>query len=380
MQARSWPKTFGFLLLVATRPATGDIVKLTNKPVFRNVTITDFRGDKLIFRGVSEQYLRKPLDQVEYLAIDGEPELNAAEQAATAGNWAAAAARYDEALAMAQKPWLRALIRLRLLATCEHAGRFDRAVSLYIELLEASPALAAAHAPRAPGGVGSDMNRRARATLEGALAKDPMRAISDPVRTLLLELLIYEEVAPLPPHLTGVTAPTPPPTRQPPDRARHLGILPGSDDEPDLVAASRPGSSSQPSGLAGPPRLTGDSFVLRAAETACEAGDFRRASRLVERSLPYVGVADRVPWRLLLGRCRIELGQPAEAAADLLNLSETVPDRSRAALALYYVALAHERLDRADVARSLYEELLQRADAPETVKTNARAALQRLTP
>ena len=174
------------------------------------------------------------------------------------------------------------------------AGRFDRAVSLYIELLEASPALATAHAPRVPGAVGSDMNRRACAALERALAGNPIRAIADPVRTLLLELLIFEEVDPLPPGVIGAATSTAPATTQPPNRARHLGILPGSDDEPDGVAASQPGSSSQPAATE-PPRLTAASLVLRAAEGACEAGDFRRAMRLVERGLPYVGAADRAP-------------------------------------------------------------------------------------
>ncbi|MCK4340771.1 MAG: hypothetical protein KAY37_03500 [Phycisphaerae bacterium] len=38
-----------------------DTVKLTNRPAFRNVSIRDFRPDVLIFRGVSGEYLRKPL-------------------------------------------------------------------------------------------------------------------------------------------------------------------------------------------------------------------------------------------------------------------------------------------------------------------------------
>ena len=216
------------------------------------------------------------------------------------------------------------------------------------------------------------MNRRARATLERALTADPTRAVTDAARGLLLGLLIYEDVDPLPIGLVAPLATTAPAASLKP----HLGILPGPDEGAD--ATSQPASAAPTA--AEPPRLTADSLVLRAAEAACEAGDFQRAARLVERALPYVAAGERGPWRLLLGRCRIELGHPAEGAADLLNLAETDNDRGRAALALYYVALAHERLGRADVARPLYEELAQRAEAPEDVKTRARAALQRLKP
>ena len=379
MQARSWSKTFGILLLVTARPATGDTVKLTNKPAFCNVSITDFRGGRLVFRGVSGEYLRKPLEEVEWLTIDGEPALNVAEQAATAGNWAEAGARYDEALATIDRPWLRNVVRLRLSTVCEHAGRFDRAVGVYVELLASSPALAAAHSPRSPGPVGSDMNGRARATLEQVLASKPAAAVAEPVRTLLLELLIYEDADPLPPSLIGAPATTAPATGPAPGRVRHLGILPGPDEESEPAASSQPAGRSRTAAVE-PTRLTSDSLLLRVAQVACDAGDFQRAARLVQRGMTYVDTSDRGPWRLLQGRCQIEFGKAAEAASDLLNLSETDPDRGRAAWALYYVARAHERLERTDVARSLYEELLQRVDAPEDVRASARAALQRLNP
>jgi TolA-binding protein len=99
---------------------------------------------------------------------------------------------------------------------------------------------------------------------------------------------------------------------------------------------------------------------------------------LLQRALPYVEPADQGPWRLLLARTRLVAGQPAAAAADLLQLAETAPDPALAATALYYVGVAHERLARADVARRIYRELLQRDDLPAPVRADATQALQRL--
>ena len=132
-----------WLLLVLGGISAADTVKLLNKPAFRNVTISDFRADRLVFRGVSQQYLQKPLDEVEWLAIEGRPELNSAEQAAATGQWAEAVAGYQRALASLSEPWLRELVRMRLLNACRPAGAFDLAVATYADLLGSRPALPA---------------------------------------------------------------------------------------------------------------------------------------------------------------------------------------------------------------------------------------------
>lgn len=363
-------QTLVLLVFAAASGATADTVKLQKKTAFRNVTITDFRGQRLIFRGLSRQVLQKNLDDVEWLALDGRPEFNAAEQAAAAGAWSDAVSDYETSLAAADAPWLRDLIRVRLLRTLRHTGYFDRAVRLYVESLR-SGTPPTRQAPAEPGPVGSDTNRRARTMLEDALASAPAPAAAEALRTLLLELLLYEDVEPLPASLTGIAATTRPVPASRPTHSRPIGILPGPDDESEPRPTSHPLS---------PPTLPADSFVRHGAQSACDAGDYQRAARLLERGLPFVAPANRGPWRLLLGRCRIELGDYADAAADLLNLAETAADPARSAEALYYVARAHERMGRSDVAQRLYEQLLQRSDAPEDVKTRARADLERLKP
>ena len=77
----------GLLLMAGVHPVPGDTVKLNDRPAFRNVSISDFRDNLLVFRGVSGEYLKKPLAEVEWLAIDGRPHLTAAERAAATGNW-----------------------------------------------------------------------------------------------------------------------------------------------------------------------------------------------------------------------------------------------------------------------------------------------------
>ena len=356
------------MLTVAGR-APADTVKLANKPAFRNVVVTDFRDLRLVFRGVSRQYLHKPLDEVEWLTIDGRSDFNSAEQAAATEAWTAAVAHYESALSAADAPWLQSLIRVRFLGASQRAGRFDRAVALYVGLLNSGILLPPRYTPANPGPIGSDINRRARTTLETALAASPAPVVREALRTLQLELLLFEDVDPLPADLIVATTATRP-TASRPSHRRPVGILPEpEDDAPPPPARATP-----------PPTLHAESLVLKAARAAADSRDFRRAARLLERGLAFVATSDRGPWRLLFGRCRIELGDYAPAAADLLDLAETESDPARSAEALYYVAQAHERMGRGDVARRLYHELLQRTNAPEYVKTRARAALEQEEP
>lgn len=358
------------LLLAATSPSRGDTVKLTNRPAFRNVAVVGFRGGRVIFRGVSGQYLRKPLPEVEWLTIAGAPDLSAAERATTTGDWGRAVPTYEAALEAAGERWLRDLVRFRLLTAYDRAGRFDRAVALYVELLGAHPDLAARFAPRHPGPVDSDVNRQARATLVRVLAADAASPGAGALRALQLELMLYEGLERRPEARTAPTTSGPATTSLPstgPASDGPIGILGGDEAKPRPAPASSPAV-----------QLPSDSFVLDAAQAACDAEQYSRAVQLIELALPHVASAEQGPWRLLLGRCRIRVGRPAEAASDLLSLAETDPDAARAALALYYAGLAHERMGRADVAGKLYEELLQRADVDAEVKTRARQALDRM--
>ena len=351
---------FRITLLLITAPAllaSGDTVKLFETPAFENVHVVGVQRGRLVFRGVSREYLRKPLDQVEWIETDSCPPLGVAERATAAGDWDGAIAAYEQARAEARETWLRELIELRLLSAYDGGGRFDDAVALYAEVLTGEPDLVARRPPRHPDAPGSAANRRARAHLRAALAADPPGPVRESLRTLLLEVLIYEDAGDLP---AGLGARGPPATTKPARRSPLLGLP---------VAPRR---------KVEPPRLSADSFLLAAAETALDAGEPERAFRLVERGMPFVPPAEADPWRLLLSRARIALGEPIAATDDLLRLSESATEPAVATAALYYLGVAHERMERPDVAQRLYRELLGRPDVPDAVRADAAAALKRL--
>jgi len=343
--------------------AWADTVKLQGKPAFRNVQVTGFRNGCLVFKGVSRQHLRKPLAQIEWVEMDRVAALGPAERARAAGQWAAAMQAYRQALDEIREAGLAQFARLRLLECCDRGGFFDEAVALYVELVRHNATLATEYTPRHPGRPGSAVNRAARRQLEAALALTRSATAASRWRNLLLEIVLYEETDGWPAALAD---------------ASKL-----ADHQADPTTASQPAkpplaSAPTPPHAVAPLRLPADSFLLTAAREALATGDAQRALRLLERSLPYVDPAESAPWRLLLGHCRIELGRYARAAADLVQLAETDPDPARAAQALYYVGLAHERMGRPEVAAKLYRELLARKNLPAEVRTKAQTGLRRV--
>lgn len=364
------------ILALAAAPTPADTVRLTGRPAFRNVRVTDLRAGRLVLQGVSQQVLRKPITHVEALSIDGFLALNRAEQAAADGRWTEAVPDYELALREAGGGWRAELVRCRLLRAHNRAGHFDQAVALYADLLRRG-SVAADLAPDRPGPRGSAANRAALACLARHLGDRPPAPIAAALRQLHLQLSIYEELtegmqppaqpasAPAtPPHAANEPSPEAAGDAPRPDRA---GILPPLDPTPP---APPPDSV----------RLPPDSFILRAAEEALAAGDVQRAHRLVAAALPHVEPGGRPAWQLLAGRCRLELGERAEAAADLVRLAESDSDPARVATALYYVGLAYERMGRHDAARTLYQDVLRRSEAPEEMRTRAEQALEALRP
>ncbi|MGD8452758.1 MAG: hypothetical protein PVJ57_13140 [Phycisphaerae bacterium] len=351
--------TAAFLLAVVP-PTESDTVKLHGKPPFRNVRVTGFRHGRVVFRGVSGQFLHKPLDQIEWLAIDNLEALGAAEQAAVTGKWSQAAAGYRSALAHDDEPWRAALLRARLTAVLDRAGRFDEAVAVWLELLAGDADAAAGQAPRHPGPPGSPENGSARERLTAALEAGGAPEVRQRLRTLLLDLALYDEVADLPAELELVA---PPEERTAPGRRSPLLGLP---------VASRPAVRPEV------PTLGGDSLIFAAARAAIQDQNSGRAVRLLERAKPYISDRERDNWRLLLAQARIDAGEPAVAAADLLSLSESTDDPRQAALALYYLGQAHERLGQPDIARRLYRELGEREDLAEDVRALVERARKRL--
>jgi len=362
--------------LAAPSSGVADTVVLRGKPAFNEIQITGFKQGKLIFRGVCQELLRKPLGGVARFAIDRNPMLSKAETLRSESPERAIRA-YRRALDGADEDWLYDLIRVRLLGACDQAGRFQEAIALYADLLADDPDWVRHFAPRHPAVQGSAENRQARARLHEAIQAARLPGVKRALRTLLLELLLFDEVEPLPAELRP---PGSQPTPERPVAASQPERLPprlfGPRRQPGPRAAARASDARRQPG--GPLQLPADSFVRAAADALLESGEPARAAQLVERALPYLSVTDRDPWLVLLGRCRIELGAFARAADELLALSESTGDQRVVVEALYHVALAHERMGRPDVAVRLYEQLLQRTDLPAETRARVTLGLKRL--
>ena len=352
-------------------PSSADTVELIGKPPFRKVDIYNFRDGRLNFRGVSKELLRKPLSEVARIEIDRCPILNEAEQlAATAP--AEAIDTYLRAFDEVDQSWLRDFIRVRLLILRDRTGMFAEAVQDYALLLETMPKYLHDYEPRHPGRPGCETNRRAREFLLKTLSTKSQRAAAPVLRRLVLDLMLYDEFEPLPPGFSPTVSPTAPLASQP---AEEPPLLFGPTESEKQPARRHFGDN-----LARyyPIVLGDDSLVFAGIRQALEADDEPRARRLLERVQPYLENNESDTWRLLNLRGRILAGQYGPTAAGLLALSEKTHDPAIAGEALYYFGWVHEKMSRADVARKIYGELLEREDLPAHIHLLARSGLNRI--
>lgn len=373
---RSAAKTFAQVFCVtavALAPACADTVVLAGKPPFRHVHITGFRGGRLVFRGVCRETLRKPLRELASFQIDADPMLSNAE-ALRQREPAAAVTAYRLALEEIPRGWLHDLAEARLVGALDRAGRFAEAVRLWTDLLAAHPDWAGALVPRHADRPGSLTNTQVRRRLAAAYATHLSPDVRRSLARLWLELTLYDGLDPDPAGAATRAAQSR--HKQPPAASRPSG------EPPPLFGAVRrkrsPGrSTSDLPQEAATLRLPADTFVLQAVRDALQAGQTGRADAIITRSMPHIDPAARGRWQLLHQRCRIEAGHYAQAADALLALSERTPNPTLAAEALYYVGVAHERMDRADVAADIYRELLERSDIPPRLRKLAADGLAR---
>lgn len=321
------------LLVVSVYTAVGwaDTVTLAGRPPFRNVQVVGFRDAVLVFRGAAGELLRIPIAEVAAVEIDSLARFSDAERSAATGDWKSAASLYLQDLE-GLEGWRRALILTRALPVLDRAGEFESAVIAYIDLSQLQYPQLVTNVPKNIGPKGAQKNAMARMRL-----KDAQRsAVSTPLATAFRRL--HEEIA----IIDDVSEPEP--------------ESPNPETGPALLSGRQPVRRTS---VKAAPVLRADSAVFEAARKFLDAGDVIEARRILDRALPLLDAPDcgnsRV--KLLQGRCRIEAGDPAAAAAELLAIAES-GESDAAVEALYYVAVAHRKLERSDVAIRTLQRLL----------------------
>jgi len=389
------PFICGLGALYLVRALTADTVVLNGQAPFERIRVTDFRAGRVVFIGLSRERLRVSLERVACLTIDTSPHFNAAEQARAAGDPATAVAEYHRAADESAEAWLLNLILVRQVQVHDLRSEFDEATSAYTEVCLRDSHMPARFRPRNVGPPASDVNRRARGHLAAAIeSAGPGSSVRRHLRSLLLELTLIDE-AELDPSPVGRELATQPATTAPTasrpavaenddsgQASRSIGMLRvvGEADSPTTRRGEPPAAAARAASPQVPEttRLPEDSLVLEVARRALTAGDSPYALRLLARARPFVPAAEDERWELLTGRARLEAGDPARAAADLLQLSERTRDGAVAAEAIYCVGLAHEKMNRADVATRLYQELLTRPDLSAELRARVQVRLEQL--
>jgi tetratricopeptide (TPR) repeat protein len=130
------------LTLAAATPLLADTVWIKTLPGVDG-RVQGIANGKLNYEtsgGTPRQY---PLEDVTAIKVDGESNLNAAEEAFKAKDYDKATSGYERALSSG-KPWIKEWASYRLLKSANESKRFDAAVKAFISLAERSPEAARA--------------------------------------------------------------------------------------------------------------------------------------------------------------------------------------------------------------------------------------------
>ena len=167
----------GLQVGLAVAPVRADVVAAKGRPALVSTQVLHFADGKLVCRGDDGAETTVAIEQVDYLQISGWQMFNLAEQQRRAGEWRRAAVSYEKALAELQleapgepggsppggpplgdppargragSPGLDRvlLVKARLVQACDAQGRFERALELYLDIVERMPAVAETLRPK----------------------------------------------------------------------------------------------------------------------------------------------------------------------------------------------------------------------------------------
>lgn len=145
-----WACNMAALLLGSSSPATADVLAVRGKPLTVGVRLVDFVDGQLHVQLPSGRLVKRDIADVRYLRITGWDTFSQAEKLHRDGKFRSAADQYEKLLASLDKESSagtatdrydrRLLVQCRLLQAHNALGRFDRAVELYIDIVEEMPA------------------------------------------------------------------------------------------------------------------------------------------------------------------------------------------------------------------------------------------------
>ena len=337
-------------LMLAVAPALADRIWIKSLPA-QDVSVREVRNGNVVFF-VGGQERTTPLDDVSRFEVDGQQQLNAAEEAYQGGDWATAATRYDDVVGRrGSDEWVRRRATFRLVDSAAKAGLFSQAASGYVALVNLDAAAAAGRAPDATAaGVTAQQIEDARGRVRNGLGSAGSN--QEARRQLLTFLLQLDNAAG-----DGEAAA---------NTVNQLGELVG-DEVPDDRAAWP----------------TYARVTLGRAQASLANDDFARARALVTEAGPTFD-SDQLKGDALLMLARIadaeakdgDRAAKLDAAYAYLKAAATTPQvESVAPRALLAAGDLHRQLGLNDDAADLYRAVIAAyADSPVAAEAQKRLA------
>jgi len=159
----------------------------TGRGFRQEVDIVDVEGDQLIYL-VNGNRGATVLERIQQIELAGESGFNQAEEAFASGDWEKSAANYLDVARRHSKTWVRRRAAERLITAAERAGRFDQAVTGFVQLTLIDPEAAVGREPIAPPEVAPQQLELAAGELQRSLDEGVSPAQSRPLLALLLQI------------------------------------------------------------------------------------------------------------------------------------------------------------------------------------------------
>ena len=146
------------------------------KPPTIDVKITAFAKGQIEYRLSTQREASNPIEEVDYLQVTNWPLFNLAEKQHRDGHTRMAASNYERLLKQLAEPKpgeldRRQLVRCRFVRSLDQQGRFDRAVEVYLDMIEQEPGLAERLRPARFPASGSTFLQAAAKSVDTAIAR-----------------------------------------------------------------------------------------------------------------------------------------------------------------------------------------------------------------